>query len=532
MKLTDERIVDFCAEFCSANDLDSRIESRLAHALRAGLLRAAHPVADAAENFTLTVHDGAHIPNADERAAFEEWAEHPDDPLDLSPSGQWFMDPDTNLAWSAYQAGAEWQRKQDTRPVADAAVAPLTDGQIIARCAAAGIKWIAPELPGDTDWEMGFPGSFDMVSMDEMRALLAAPTPTVADAAVAPDTTALQQLLERWWQSANEEAAKRTVDAVGVAAGIRSCANSLRSFLAAPTPTVAADAAAPISGMERAFSSDAMCRRDEIALLNRHAETPRLLALLGLPLIDSIALHDVRVRLEHALDASEGKLDEEAHVAQRMTETLADVYATIIGDDPQRDDDSLNAIERVKKAAQVLRLEVDLYRAQRKDAAVAQPDVRMPSRSDMAYWNDNRSRILGAIEKAGFRLMSNRDGFWLHAVAAERSDERAAFEWPPLPAFPESFAHVAGHAYFTEHQMQGYANAYGEAVHVALQARAASQATVKRDEHLRREIAQMPVQQGGSVTSDDVTLEGNRSPITGDRSRPHQQGDTGVIDAD
>ncbi len=51
--------------------------------------------------------------------------------------------------------------------------------------------------------------------------------------------------------------------------------------------------------------------------------------------------------------------------------------------------------------------------------------------------------------------------------AAVRGDERAAFEWPPLPVFPESFAHVAGHAYFTEHQMQGYANAYGEAVRAA-----------------------------------------------------------------
>lgn len=49
----------------------------------------------------------------------------------------------------------------------------MTDEQIIERCKAAGIKWIPPELPDDCDYEMGFPGSFDMVSMDEMRALLA-----------------------------------------------------------------------------------------------------------------------------------------------------------------------------------------------------------------------------------------------------------------------------------------------------------------------------------------------------------------------
>ncbi|CAB3729817.1 hypothetical protein LMG22037_05479 [Paraburkholderia phenoliruptrix] len=56
----------------------------------------------------------------------------------------------------------------------------------------------------------------------------------------------------------------------------------------------------------------------------------------------------------------------------------------------------------------------------------------------------------------------------LHARAVAPST--ADFKWPPLPAFPESFAHVAGHAYFTEHQMQGYANAYGEAVRALLAA--------------------------------------------------------------
>lgn len=57
-------------------------------------------------------------------------------------------------------------------------------------------------------------------------------------------------------------------------------------------------------------------------------------------------------------------LGEEAYVAKRMTETLATVYTTIIGDDEVDTDDGLNAIERVVRAAQVLRLEVDLYRAQ------------------------------------------------------------------------------------------------------------------------------------------------------------------------
>jgi len=56
-------------------------------------------------------------------------------------------------------------------------VLDMTDEQIIERCAAAGIKWIPPELPDDCDYEMGFPGSFDMVSMSEMRALLSASNP-------------------------------------------------------------------------------------------------------------------------------------------------------------------------------------------------------------------------------------------------------------------------------------------------------------------------------------------------------------------
>ncbi|MFM0432310.1 hypothetical protein PQQ75_25090 [Paraburkholderia aspalathi] len=55
-----------------------------------------------------------------------------------------------------------------------------TDEQIIERCKVVGIKWIPPELTDDCDYEMGFPGSFDMVSMSEMRALLSASKPAVA----------------------------------------------------------------------------------------------------------------------------------------------------------------------------------------------------------------------------------------------------------------------------------------------------------------------------------------------------------------
>lgn len=55
-----------------------------------------------------------------------------------------------------------------------ATIPSLTDEQIIERCKSAGIKWIPPELPDECDYEMVFPGLFDMVSMDEMRVLLGA----------------------------------------------------------------------------------------------------------------------------------------------------------------------------------------------------------------------------------------------------------------------------------------------------------------------------------------------------------------------
>ncbi|WP_366918826.1 hypothetical protein [Burkholderia vietnamiensis] len=55
---------------------------------------------------------------------------------------------------------------------------------------------------------------------------------------------------------------------------------------------------------------------------------------------------------------------EDAYVAKRLSEVLASVYATLIGDDEADADESLNAIERVERAAKVLRLEVELYRGQ------------------------------------------------------------------------------------------------------------------------------------------------------------------------
>jgi hypothetical protein len=100
---------------------------------------------------------------------------------------------------------------------------------------------------------------------------------------------------------------------------------------------------------------------------------------------------------ENALYVAPGAAaqEEDTYVAQRMAETLAEVYTTIIGDDARQEDESLNAIERVKKAAQVLRLEVDLYRAQRVESAAQGEVVRVPS--DYANWRLHANGMYGLL---------------------------------------------------------------------------------------------------------------------------------------
>ncbi|KGV80216.1 putative gp43 [Burkholderia pseudomallei MSHR4375] len=87
-------------------------------------------------------------------------------------------------------------------------------------------------------------------------------------------------------------------------------------------------------------------------------------------------------------------LGEEAYVAKRMTETLATVYTTIIGDDEVDTDDGLNAIERVVRAAQVLRLEVDLYRAQADAPAEAREPIAWVTDDDRAITAAQKQRAL------------------------------------------------------------------------------------------------------------------------------------------
>ncbi len=107
----------------------------------------------------------------------------------------------------------------------------------------------------------------------------------------------------------------------------------------------------------------ALCLANEI---NMHAAGEAELARISMPEIV------LKIRAKQAAKPKHSPLpvaapvpSEDAYIARRMTETLAEVAATIIGDDTRPEDGSLNVIECVKKAAQVLRLEVDLYRAQR-----------------------------------------------------------------------------------------------------------------------------------------------------------------------
>lgn len=55
------------------------------------------------------------------------------------------------------------------QPQAPAGVA-LTDEQIIQRAEAAGMKWLPPD-----DEDEGFPGAFDLSSIDNVRRLLSTP---------------------------------------------------------------------------------------------------------------------------------------------------------------------------------------------------------------------------------------------------------------------------------------------------------------------------------------------------------------------
>ncbi len=81
-------------------------------------------------------------------------------------------------------------------------------------------------------------------------------------------------------------------------------------------------------------------------------------------------------------------------------------------------------------------------------AALSTPPAAVPdiSSADAAYWLASRAGIIAALEQAGFRLMSNRDGFWLQATpAAARKSAYDAYaeRYKADPADPSQAEQVA-----------------------------------------------------------------------------------------
>lgn len=103
--------------------------------------------------------------------------------------------------------------------------------------------------------------------------------------------------------------------------------------------------------------------------------------------------------------------DEDAYVAKRLSEALAEVYTTLIGDDKVDADEKLNAIKRVERAAQVLRLEVELYRAQ----AEAQKATRVctcPSGDGSLRWPCRTHSSQQVPSAAGALTDEQIDAIW------------------------------------------------------------------------------------------------------------------------
>jgi hypothetical protein len=95
------------------------------------------------------------------------------------PDGGRPGEPYGNADWIAqnHEAVIQFLERSLAAPAAGnekAGAVALSDEQIIERCKAVGIIWLAPDLENDPPSGGGFPGSFDMVTMVEMRNLLAA----------------------------------------------------------------------------------------------------------------------------------------------------------------------------------------------------------------------------------------------------------------------------------------------------------------------------------------------------------------------
>ncbi|ACR29193.1 hypothetical protein [Burkholderia glumae] len=113
---------------------------------------------------------------------------------------------------------------------------------------------------------------------------------------------------------------------------------------------------------------------------------------------DEVVLNVARTSQAAAPQANEGEESEDAYVIRRLSETLADVCVTLRGDDPVHPDDPLNKIELVKRLAEVLRMEVELYRAQ----ASAPAEAREPSPTAGMNLGERIKHVGGRENAAGY----------------------------------------------------------------------------------------------------------------------------------
>lgn len=133
---------------------------------------------------------------------------------------------------------------------------------------------------------------------------------------------------------------------------------------------------------------------------------------------------------------------ETAYAEKRLAESLAEVYATILGDDAPDQDDSLNAIERVKKAAQVLRLEVDLHRAVTRADSWMRIENGLPAEpcSCLAMFkedNDFGFTSKYAVQVEFGELKATPRDFTVFADYRTEIATDQITHWHPLPATPK-----------------------------------------------------------------------------------------------
>ncbi|WCM21432.1 hypothetical protein NDK50_08270 [Paraburkholderia bryophila] len=114
------------------------------------------------------------------------------------------------------------------------------------------------------------------------------------------------------------------------------------------------------------------------------------------------------------------------------------------------------------------------------------PSTFKEFRAALARFNDANTVVSIAdrtmiLSNASFLLDEYERAASAPTVPVNAPTACEAFKWPPLPALPNQFFYGFDHYLFTQHQMQGYANAYGEILRAALQATPAAEKNEPRN---------------------------------------------------